>query len=260
MAYETLLVSIARRVAVVTINRPEKLNALNAKAKEELSSVFSTLQDEREVDVVILTGAGEKAFVAGTDIAELTTLTEESGREFSAKGQQLFNQIEQLGKPVIAAVNGYALGGGCELALACHIRIASDKAKFGQPEANLGIIPGYGGTQRLARLIGKGRAMEMILTGAQVDANEAYRIGLVNKVVPASELLPRAQFMSQAIVSMGQIAIQSAIEAIQAADALSLNDGLSKEVELFGRCCGSEDFKEGTRAFLEKRKPVFRKR
>ncbi len=260
MAYQTLLLTIDHRVAVLTINRPEKLNALNNLTKDELLTAIAFLRDAPEVDVVILTGAGEKAFVAGTDIAELTGLTETSGREFSARGQSIFDRIEQLGKPVIAAVNGYALGGGCELALACHIRIASDKAKFGQPEANLGIIPGYGGTQRLARLVGKGRAMEMILTGAQVDANEALRIGLVNKVVPASELIARTQYMAQVIASMGQVAIRAALEAVNAADALPLTGGLQKEAELFARCCASEDFKEGTKAFLEKRKPAFKNR
>jgi enoyl-CoA hydratase len=177
MTYETLLLTIDHRVAELTINRPEKLNALNQQAKEELRSAVEFLRTSPDVDVVIITGAGEKAFVAGTDIGELQGLTEETGKEFSAKGQALFDAIEQLGKPVIAAVNGYALGGGCELALACHIRIASEKARFGQPEVNLGIIPGYGGTQRLARIVGKGRAAEMMLTGAQVDAPEALRIG-----------------------------------------------------------------------------------
>jgi len=210
--------------------------------------------------VVIVTGSGEKAFVAGTDIAELADLDESSGRDFSSKGQAIFDQIEQLGKPVIAAVNGYALGGGCELALACHIRIASEKAKFGQPEANLGVIPGYGGTQRLARLIGKGRAMEMILTGAQVDAQEALRIGLVNKVVNPSELISRTQYMAQVIASMGQVAIRAALEAVNAVDVLPLDEGLRKEADLFARCCASEDFREGTKAFLEKRKPAFKNR
>ena len=184
MAYATLLLQQEGPVATVTVNRPEKLNALNKEAKRELSECFLSLRDDPSVAVVILTGAGEKSFVAGTDIAELSALTKESGEEFARAGQEVFSLIENLGKPVIAAVNGYALGGGCELALACTFRIASEKARFGQPEVNLGIIPGYGGTQRLARCVGKGRAMEMILTGAQVTAQEAHRMGLVNAVVP----------------------------------------------------------------------------
>jgi len=260
MAYETLLVTIANRVATVTVNRPDKLNALNARAKEELLALFTALRDDPSVAVVVLTGAGEKSFVAGTDIAELTALDAVTGREFAAGGQRVFDAIEGLGKPVIAAVNGYALGGGCELALACHIRIASEKARFGQPEVNLGIIPGYGGTQRLARLIGRGRALEMILTGAQVDAAEALRIGLVNKVVPHAELSARSQLMAEVIAGMGARAIALAMEAVNAADQTTLREGLAREAELFGDCCGTEDFKEGTTAFLEKRKPAFKNR
>ncbi|MBM2845792.1 MAG: paaG, partial [Bacteroidetes bacterium] len=203
--FHTLLLSVDTRVATVTVNRPDKLNALNAQAKSDLKSLFTALKTDSQVDVVILTGAGDKAFVAGTDIKELTTLNAVTGREFSAGGQEVFDLIENLGKPVIAAVNGYALGGGCELALACHIRIASENAKFGQPEVNLGVIPGYGGTQRLARLIGRGRAMEFILTGNQVDAQEALRIGLVNKVVPHVDLLAAATGMAQLIASKGQV-------------------------------------------------------
>ncbi len=260
MTYETLLLTIDHRVAELTINRPEKLNALNQQAKDELRSALEFLRTSPDVDVVIITGAGEKAFVAGTDIGELTGLTEETGKEFSAKGQALFDAIEQLGKPVIAAVNGYALGGGCELALACHVRIASERARFGQPEVNLGIIPGYGGTQRLARIVGKGRAAEMLLTGAQVDAAEALHMGLVSKVVPAHDLLTKARYMAQVMVSMGQVALRAALEALNAVDNLPLSEGLRKEAELFGRCCASEDFKEGTTAFLQKRKPAFKNR
>ncbi len=256
--FETLLFESKNRIGYVTINRPDKLNALNAKAKRELKQLFETLKNDEKVDVVILTGAGEKAFVAGTDIKELTELDTEKGKAFSAGGQAVFDAIENLGKPVIAAVNGYALGGGCELALACNIRIAADNAKFGQPEVNLGIIPGYAGTQRLARLIGKGRAMEMVLTGDQVDAQEALRIGLVNKVVPAKELMSTAEALAQKILTKGQVAIRLALKAVNMTHETNLTDGQALEASLFGVCCGSEDFKEGTKAFLEKRKPEFR--
>lgn len=260
MAYETIAVTYDSHVAIVTVNRPEKLNALNAIMKEELRTAFNALKVNPGVDVVVLTGAGEKAFVAGTDIGELTELDAVSGRDFALRGQSVFHGIEQLGKPVIAAVNGYALGGGCELALACHIRLASERAKFGQPEVNLGIIPGYGGTQRLSRVVGIGRAMEMILTGNQVDAAEALRIGLVSKVFAPAELMPRAIAMGQHIAGVGQVAIRAAVEAVLASGQLPLVDGLKKEAELFGRCCGSDDFKEGTSAFLQKRKPAFKNR
>ncbi len=258
MHLQTLLFNINNGIATVTINRPDKLNALNAQAKSELRDVFTQIKTDSNVNVVILTGAGEKAFVAGTDIKELTLLNSETGKEFSAKGQEVFDLIENLGKPMIAAVNGYALGGGCELALACHVRIASENAKFGQPEVNLGIIPGYGGTQRLARLIGRGRAMELILTGNQIDAQEALRVGLVNKVVPQADLMGAAIAMAEQIASKGQIAIRMALKAVNMTQETTLSDGQQLEASLFGVCCDSEDFKEGTAAFLEKRKPAFK--
>jgi len=256
--FTTISLETRNRIAYVTVNRPEKLNALNLQAKSELKQVFENIKGAYDIDVVILTGSGEKAFVAGTDIAELTMLNTESGKTFAEGGQGVFNIIENLGKPVIAAVNGYALGGGCELALACHIRIASENARFGQPEVNLGIIPGYGGTQRLARLVGKGRAMEMILTGDQVDAQEALRLGLVNKVVPLPELMKTAETVAQKIVTKGQVAVRLALKAVNMTQETNLTDGQALEASLFGVCCGSEDFKEGIKAFLEKRKPEFK--
>jgi enoyl-CoA hydratase len=260
MDFRNLLVTSRDRIALVTINRPDKLNALNAATKTELFELFGKIKNDATVDVVILTGAGEKSFVAGTDIGELTALDATSGKEFSEQGQKLLDLIENLGKPVIAAVNGYALGGGCELALACHLRIASENAKFGQPEVNLGIIPGYGGTQRLARLIGKGRAMEMILTGNQIDASEAFRVGLVNKLVPQGELLSTAENVARIILSKGQIAVRMALKAVNMTQETTESDGQALEATLFGVCCGTDDFKEGTRAFLEKRKPEFKSR
>jgi enoyl-CoA hydratase len=257
MNTQSLVYTVRGRIATVTVNRPEKMNALNAQAKTELEELMKNFRDDRSVAVVILTGAGDKAFVAGTDIGELTSLDRASGAEFSAKGQKVFDLIEGLGKPVIAAVNGYALGGGCELALACHIRIASDRARFGQPEVGLGIIPGYGGTQRLARLVGVGKAMEMILTGLPVDAAEALRIGLVNAVVPHAELLSRANRMAESISSNSQVAVRLAMQAMVRAGDAMLRGGEQLEAALFGECCDSDDFKEGTRAFLEKRKPAF---
>ena len=258
MNYQTLLLNIKDRIAFITINRPDKLNALNTQCKNELKELFSTLKTNSDVDVAILTGSGEKAFVAGTDIGELSTLDAESGRAFAEGGQSIFDLIQHLGKPVIAAVNGYALGGGCELALSCHIRIASENAKFGQPEVNLGIIPGYGGTQRLARIVGAGKAMEMILTGNQIDAQESLRIGLVNKVVPLQELLPAAESMAKTIIGKGQLAIRMSLKAINATMELPLSEGLKVEAALFGESCSTEDSKEGINAFLQKRKPGFK--
>lgn len=258
MAYQTIILEKKNRVATLTINRPDKLNALNAEAKAEMKEVLEDIKKDAAIDVVIVTGAGEKSFVAGTDIRELTSLNQQSGKDFSAGGQEVFNAIENLGKPVIAAVNGYALGGGCELALACHIRIASENAKFGQPEVNLGVIPGYGGTQRLARLIGRGRAMEMILSGDPIDAQEAARIGLVNRVVPSAELMPACRTLADKIASKGQVAVRLALKAVNMTEETNLTDGQELEAKLFGLCCDSEDFKEGTKAFLEKRKPEFK--
>ncbi len=260
MDYQNLLINIKDKIAVVTINRPDKLNALNSQTMSELKEAFSELNTNSEVYAVILTGGGEKAFVAGADISELNKLDMISGKEFAERGQDVFNTIENLNKPVIAAVNGFALGGGCEIALACHIRLASENAKFGQPEVNLGIIPGYGGTQRLTRLINSGRAMEYILTGDMIDANEAFRIGLVNHVYPLNELLDKAIEMAKKITSKGQVAIKQSIKAVNAADEMSSKEGQNYEASLFAICCGTEDFKEGTSAFLDKRKPNFKNR
>ncbi|MHB8580172.1 MAG: enoyl-CoA hydratase/isomerase family protein [Ignavibacteriaceae bacterium] len=256
--FKNLLYEISGKVGIVTINRPEKMNALNSETLSELKSLFLKIKEDEKIFVVIVTGSGEKAFVAGADILELNKLEVLSGKEFSEKGHEVFNLIENLGKPVIAAVNGYALGGGCELALACHIRLASENAKFGQPEVNLGIIPGYGGTQRLARLINTGRAAEIILTGNNFDANEAYRIGLVNKIFPQTELLAKAVDLATRIADKGQNAIRYSLKAIRKVNEISLQDGLNYEISLFALLCGTKDFKEGTKAFLEKRKPDFR--
>ncbi len=258
MGYETLIVEKRDGIAIVTINRPKVLNALNATVIEELGRCFSELKDDPEVGAVILTGAGEKAFVAGADISGLVELDPLEGKMFAEKGQAVFNLIENLGKPVIAAINGYALGGGCELAMACTIRIASEKAKLGQPEVNLGIIPGYGGTQRLPRLVGKGIAMELILTGRMVDAQEAYQIGLVNKVVPPEKLMDEAVEMAKTILSKGPLAVKFAMEAVNRGLEVNLEEGLKIEADLFGMCCATEDKVEGTKAFLEKRKPNFK--
>lgn len=260
MNYQNILLEVKNKIAFVTINRPDKLNALNNATLNELKSCFENIKLNDEINVVIITGAGEKAFVAGADISELNKLDGSSGKSFSVFGQEVFNQIENLNKPVIAAVNGFALGGGCELAMACHIRLASEKAKFGQPEVNLGIIPGYGGTQRLARLINTGRAAELILTGDIIDANEALRIGLVSKIYKPEELIDKATELAEKISSKGQIAVELSLKAIISTDNLSEVDGLKYEAELFGKCCSTEDFKEGTSAFLEKRKPEFKKK
>ncbi len=258
MSFNNLLVEIKNKIAYVTINRPDKLNALNIQTMSELKDVFTKLNSDKNVYVVIITGSGEKAFVAGADISELSKLDVESAKTFALNGQEVFNIIENLNKPVIAAVNGFALGGGCELALACHIRIASENARFGQPEVNLGIIPGYGGTQRLTRLINSGRAMEYILTGDLIDSSEALRIGLVNKVYPIAELIVQAAGMAEKIISKGQFAVKQALKCVTIVDEVNGAEGLNYEAASFALCCGTDDFKEGTTAFLEKRKPVFK--
>ncbi len=257
MEYKNLLFEEVNNIAKVTINRPDKLNALNNETFIELNKLFDYIREAKTISVVVITGAGEKAFVAGADIKELSVLNKNSGVKFSLFGQSVFSKIEKLNKPVIAAVNGFALGGGCELALACHIRLASENARFGQPEVNLGIIPGYGGTQRLARQVGKGLAMEYILTGDMITAAEAFRIGLVNKIYSSEELLFKANEMAEKIISKGKLSITAALNSINAADSSSLEDGLKLEADEFGSCCETDEFKEGTSAFLEKRKPNF---
>lgn len=245
------------RIRVITINRPDKLNALNHETLVELRTAVQEAVQDVGIDVIILTGAGEKAFVAGADISELHAQDALNGLAFAGFGQATVAALAQCPKPVIAAVNGFALGGGCEIALACHIRYASENAKFGQPEVNLGTIPGYGGTQRLARVIGYGRAIELILSGAMIDAAEAFRIGLVNKLVPKGEVLAAAKELANLIISRGQVAVRLALEAVRAVQETGLEEGLRKEAALFGLSCGSMDFKEGTTAFLEKRPAAF---
>lgn len=257
MSYKNLLLDIKNNVAFITINRPEKMNALNSETLDELLNIFNELKSNDDARSIVLTGAGEKAFVAGADIKELAQLDVIKGKEFAIRGQKIFSAIEKFSKPVIAAVNGFALGGGAELAWSCHIRIASDKAKFGQPEVNLGIIPGYGGTQRMARLINPGRALEYILTGDMIDANESLRLGLVSKVVAQSELLSVATSLAEKICSKPASAVKHALNAVQSIYETSLSEGLSYEASLFALCCGTNDFKEGTSAFLEKRKANF---
>lgn len=257
MAYENLLYERKERVGTITVNRPERLNALNVRTIQELAAVLVEAAEDPEVRVVILTGAGEKAFVAGADINELAQMTPVSGRETALRGQAVFHKLETLGKPSIAAINGFALGGGCELALACSIRLASRTAKLGQPEVKLGIIPGYGGTQRLARLCGKGVAHELCLTGEMISAEEAQRMGLVNHVYEPAELLPAAVAMAKKIAANGRFAVRLAMEAIARGADMPQEEGLAFEAALFGTCCATPEMREGTRAFLEKRAARF---
>jgi enoyl-CoA hydratase len=245
---------------IVTIDRPKVLNALNAQTVEEIHQAFAKARDDDSVRAVILTGAGEKAFVAGADINELAQKTPITGKTTSERGQGVLSFIERFPKPVIAAINGFALGGGCEIALACHIRIASDKAQIGLPEVTLGIIPGYGGTQRMARLLGKGKALELICTGDRIPAAEAERIGLVNRVVPADQLMTVAEEMARKIMSRGPLAIRAAIEAVTRGSEMPFEEGQFLEATLFGLLCASEDTKEGMNAFLEKRPAQFKGR
>ena len=260
MAFDNLLLERDGAVATVTINRPKVLNALNIQTLDELRRVMLDLKRDEGVRVVILTGAGEKSFVAGADINELARQTPVSGRDMALAGQQVFDIIEQLGKPVIAAVNGYALGGGCELAMACTLRLAADSARFGQPEINLGILPGYGGTQRLPRLVGKGRALELMLTGTPVAAAEAERIGLVNRVVPAADLMGAARSLAAILAMQAPIAMRYIIDAVNAGLQMPFQEGCIHEATLFGLVAATDDMREGTSAFLEKRKPVFKGR
>ncbi len=257
MTYENILVVTNENIATITINRPTKLNALNVSTIKELHSAFYNLENQHEIRAIILTGNGEKAFVAGADIAEFANFSIEEGAQLAAQGQEiLFNFVENLKTPVIAAVNGFALGGGLELAMACHFRIASDNAKMGLPEVSLGVIPGYGGTQRLPQLVGKGLAMEMIMTAGMITAEDAHRSGLVNHVVPQSELLDFCNAIAQKIIRNSPVAISHAIKAI-ISNFRDGEDGYKTEIEAFGKCFGTEDFTEGTTAFLEKRKAVF---
>lgn len=258
MSFENLLTEIKDGMGWITINRPDKLNALNIKTVTEMQAAFLEFKDNPEVKAVILTGSGEKAFIAGADIGELSRLDEKKGREYVLNGQELTKMMENFPKPVIAALNGFALGGGTEMALACHVRIASEKAKLGQPEVKLGLIPGFGGTQRLPRLVGKGKAMELILTGKMISAQEALDIGLVNSVVPAEELLPTCEALAGAMIANGPLALQYGIEAINQGYDIPMPDALKLEADLFGKCCATADSKEGTQAFLEKRKPNFK--
>jgi enoyl-CoA hydratase len=257
MAYRNLEISNRGAVRTIVVNRPDKLNALNRDTLNELGLVFAQAAQDDAVRVVVLTGAGEKAFVAGADIAELSKMGPVDGIEVSRLGQRVFRQIELSRKPVIAAVNGFALGGGCELALACHLRIAGENAQFGLPEVKLGIIPGYGGTLRLPRIVGKGRALELMLTAQFIKADEAYRIGLANRVVPLAELMDAARKTMQTILANGPVAVGLAIECTTRGMEMSVDDGLALESNLFGLLAATQDMREGMSAFLEKRKAAF---
>ena len=258
--FKNLMVEMEDFIATVTINRPEKLNALNRQTLEELSQFLEQIEQDAQVKGVLLTGAGEKSFVAGADLQEIRKLDAEAAIAFARFGQNLFRRIERFTKPVVALVNGYALGGGCELAMACHFRLASENARFGQPEINLGIIPGYGGTQRLPRLVGKGRALEILLTGDMIDAQEAWRIGLVNHVVPADKLIEEGKKILHKITGKGAVAVQAILQAVNLGLDQTIDEAMEVEALQFGRVCNTEDKSEGIQAFFEKRQPQFKGR
>ncbi len=260
MAFKNLLTKVEDGIGWIVVNRPEKLNALNWQTVEELQEAFDAFEKDDGVRAVIFTGAGEKAFIAGADITELVDLDEEKGREYARRGQKVTEFIESMSKPVIAAVNGFALGGGTEFAMACHVRVASTNAKMGQPEVKIGLIPGYGGTQRLPRLVGKGRALELILTGRTIDAQEAHRLGLVNAVVPPEELQKTCVALAKEMTANAPLALGLAIKAVNKGLDIPLDDALEKEAKYIGKVGATEDSVEGTKAFLEKRKPDFRGR
>jgi enoyl-CoA hydratase len=257
---ENVLYEKKGAIAYITLNRPKVLNALNQRTWEELRSAFEDARGDAEVRGIIVTGAGDKAFAAGADISELAKATAVEAEKSSSYGQEVLNLVESLGKPVIAAVNGFALGGGCETAMACTIRVASENAKFGVPEVTLGLIPGCGGTQRLPRLVGKGRALQLILSGGMIGADEAYRIGLVNEVVPAADLINRAEAILKPILANAPLSVKFALEAVNNGLNTTVSEGLALEASYFGLCAGTEDKKEGTEAFLQKRKAQFQGR
>jgi enoyl-CoA hydratase len=256
MPYASIELAVNERVATITVNRPDKLNALNAATIGELGDAIDEVRRRDDIAAAILTGAG-RAFVAGADISELAAQSPWQAKQRALRGQEIFRRYETSPKPVVAAVNGFALGGGCELAMSCHLRIASEAAKFGQPEVKLGICPGYGGTQRLPRLVGMGRALQLLMTGEMIDAAEAYRIGLVNRVVPAGELLGAADTLVRQMIANAPLALSSCIETVVRGTESSLDDGLTLEANHFALLAGTQDMAEGTRAFLEKRPPAF---
>ena len=260
MNFENIILEKKNSIAYVTVNRPKVLNALSMATMEELRAAFTDIKNDAGIRVAILTGSGEKAFIAGADIGELAKQDAVSGKAYTHRGQSVLDLMENLGKPVIACINGFALGGGCEIAMACTMRLASENAKLGQPEVKLGIIPGLGGSQRLPRLVGKGIAMQLVLAGEMITAQEAHRIGLVNEVTAPGELIPRAEAIAQRIIANAPLAVQYAMEAVNHGAEMTLAEGLYLEASLFGVCCATEDKKEGTNAFLEKRPAAFKGR